>query len=503
MMSISPVSSSVNKSVPSESNSSLRYLDWTQRPYSLKKSISNAFESLLKQDKSNWGVCNGSGIYNMCGVNEQALMKKMIQQHPDRKNFYALDIGAGDFQWSKGLANYIEKQTDLPKDIKVHIIGVRGERYLGNRVVGTERYKIYNLGAFKIEELFEEFKEGRLDLQNKVDLIVSHWCFRHFADPVGTFVQTYNLLRPKTGFLLLDGFFFETNTNLDEMDGNRRLTQLFLDIKTPFLTNYHQIMNSSNHFMVQRVESTPCQLPMSYLGSRDPGHGWQIGSDCVTQFSREPQEADKEGFHLPSAKINDYNFIYGNKRMYDWLKKNRLLVAPSNVWRPLQDKDNDRALPSLHRAILQGELQQVKEFLDRGDDIDESDSAGCTPLHIAIQKQCDELFELLLSKGADIGLPNGEGHTLLHQAAISDTEGRCLQTLINNGAEVNVKSISYETPLDCAIKAKNLKAIEILIKAGANISKESQEDLTDPAFSSLFMNEGLFLQRLINNGFFI
>ena len=193
---------------------------WSQRSKSVNDDIDHSFEKLVKQSTSGWGTFNGSSDYTILGVDEQVLMKRIIKEAPkEQKEFYVLDIGAGNFQWSKSLADYLDKQTDLPEDIKIHIIGVRGESYFGDRIVETNRCKIYNLGAFKVEELFEQFKKEGLNLQNNVDLAISSWCFRHLNDPVGTFAQTYDLLRPKSGIFLFDGFFYLTQQDNWGTDG--------------------------------------------------------------------------------------------------------------------------------------------------------------------------------------------------------------------------------------------------------------------------------------------
>lgn len=482
-MTVISVSTSVQSGAPQHAEPTLtqNFLDWTQRPGPLKKTISQAFNRLTHSFTSGWGLFNGGGAYPLCGVDEHALIKKIIQQAPaDQKDFYVLDIGAGNFQWSKSIADFIDKQADLPKDIKFHIIGIRGEGFIGNRVVETNRCKIYNLGAFKVEELFEQFKAQGLDLENKVDLAVSQWCFRHLADPVGTAAQVYNLLRPKTGYFLVDGFFFLRNgETMGNIDGNIPMTQLFLDLKAPFLTRYHNDARSLNHFMLRKANDSPCRLPMSYLDAHDPGDGWQIGSECVTRFQREAQASDHEGFNLPSVACN----MYGDKKMHDWLKENGLLECLGSVWSPLQEKDKQLAIPSLHQAIEQEARDTIQTCLDRGDDINESDSMGQTPLHISVQRRSFELFTLLLNRGAQIELFNGNGNTALHEAAISDTEGHILQALIDAGAAVNAKV--YKTPLDRAIEAENLNAVEILIKAGAEISEENYNDLNHSAFTSL------------------
>lgn len=220
---------------------------------------------------------------------------------------------------------------DIPKNIKIHIFGIRGEKYLGERIIETDLYKIYNLGAFKIEELFAKFKEQKLDLENKLDLIISKWSFCHLVDPVGTFIQTYNLLRPKTGLLLIDGFMFlHEKDKLSDVDHNGRLMQLFLDTKASFLTKSHSFPSELNHFILQRSDSgKDCQLPMTYLDVEDASE-YQANSQLVTRFHRAPQEEDKEIY----SESSDYNSLYGEAKLYDWLQINELFLGKFK-WEPI------------------------------------------------------------------------------------------------------------------------------------------------------------------------
>jgi SAM-dependent methyltransferase len=461
------------------------YLDPAKRPQALNESISIAFQRIVNDSSSGWGLFNGSSTYGICGVKEHALMKKIIDGAPSgQKDFYVLDIGAGNFQWINALAKYLNEQPDLPKDIKIHIIGVRGESYCGDKVVEMGQCKLYNLGAFKTEELLAQFKEQGLELENKIDLTVSSWCFRHFADPVGTFVQTYNLLRPETGLLLMDGFLFlHEKEPLNGYNCNSNMTQLFLDTTAPFLTQFYNDTRSLNHFMLRRPDAIPCRVPMDYLGTVSAADGYQIGSEIVTRFKREPQENDDQGFDVP-LNWKDLH-LYGDKALHDWLKTNRLLSDPSSTWQPIRDQDKDKKYPLLHNAVLAGDKMAIEKCLQNGSNINESDSSGYTALHISILKQNMELFKFLLDAGADFGLSNGENHTPLHEASLCDMKGLFLQRLIDAGANINARVFYGKTPLDCAIKSKNLKAIEILVKAGSEISEENNKALDDPAFSSL------------------
>jgi SAM-dependent methyltransferase len=463
----------------SSSSAAYTYLDPSKRPDALKGRITSAFDRIVGQTRSSWGLFNGNSSYQMCGVKEHQLMKRIIlEAYPAQKEFYALDVGAGDFQFNQGLAKYLNEQTDLPDDIKIHIIGIRGESNSGAKVVETGRCKTYNLGAFKAEELSTQFKELGLDLENKIDMAVSHWCFNHFADPVGTFVQTYNLLRPNTGFFLVDGFQF-LHENENRADYNQHMTQLLFDTRATFLTRPYNAFASLNQFIMRRPDDRPCQLPMSYVGCRD--YDWSAGT--ITEFKRRPQLHDEGELHPPP--IDKPNQMRGDKALHDWLKENRLLDNPAALWHPLQDKDKPRETPPLHKAILAGDKAAIAECLATCD-INESDSQGNTALHIAIQKQDFELFKLLLSKGADIGLFNGEGSTPLHEAAIQDKEGIFLQSLIDAGADVKAKAQYYHSvPMEDAIWAKNFKAIELLLKAKAPLSLSNYNRLRTDKFSSI------------------
>ena len=456
-------------------------LNWTQRPTAVQEEISDSFEGLIHQKVCQWGLFNGSDGYNLCGVDEYALMKRIILEAPkEQKEFYALDIGAGNFQWGKGLAEYLNRQPDLPKDIKVHIIGIRGERNLEEREIQLDRYTLYNLGAFKIEELFEEFRKQGFELENKLDLVVSRWTFRHLVDPLGTFVQTYNLLRPGTGFLLLDGFFFLHEEDKDPEAGNKNMLQLFLDTKAPFLTQHWNDTRSLNRFLLKRPDAAPCSLPMSYIGLERVPEGYQIGSGYITRFRRKSLETDQEKCIRKSFRpYSSYQFARGDKKIYDWLKKNDLI---SLTWNPLKEKDLPLSTPPLHKAMLEGSRSAIEACLARGDDIDETDATGSTALYIAIQQNNYELFKFLLERGPRLDLSNIDEYTPLHLAASLDMEGRFVQELISRGADVNPGEYYRDMPLMRALEKKNKKAAELLIAAGAKIFRENLKDLKELGF---------------------
>lgn len=464
------------------------YLCWKDRTPEINSSISEAFQSIVSDTKSSWGLYNGSEEYCIGGIKEHELMRTLLQEAPsENKDFYALDIGAGNYQWGRKLARYLNAKKDIPKDVTIHIIGIRGETNLDKAVTELGRCKLYEFGQFQIETLMDEFQQRGLQLANKVDLVVSRWCFRHLVDPVGTFTQAYDLLRPKTGHLLLDGFFFlhgNEKTRNESINFNDRMIRLCLETRAPFLTRRYDSARSLDHFILRKPDDHPCHLDKQYLDIVEVSVGWLGESEAVTRFKNDVENP-------PMPYKGDYR---GDKSMYERLKQKGLLHVPASVWRPLQDKDTDKKTPPLHTAIANGDEEAIYRCLQEGCDINESDYMGSTPLHLAIKHNNYKLFSLLLEKGALTNLfertPLDEGRTPLHLAIQYDLNGCFITDLIVAGADINIKTVYFDarlsTPLSFAIEHKNAKAVELLLAAKAIVKYKDRRSLdSDPTFSSI------------------
>ncbi len=461
-------------------------LDPKQRPDELKSLISSSFEAISKKEisRENWRI-DGDTKYQLCGVKEQALMKAIIREaDKDQKDFYILDIGAGDFQWIQSMAKFLNAQKDLPRDIRIHIIGVRGEKNSTETPFEEGLCQIYSLGSFKIEDLTDQLKERNLELSGKIDLAVSRFSFRHLADPVGTFVQTYDLLRPKTGHLLIDGFFFlNEEQNMEEawnIEGfrnihthffNKQLTQLFISTLAPFVAQPYQgsvPSHSLNRFLLRKPNTSPCRLPMCYSGTVE-AKDYDVFSHRVTQFRREEQPDEDQWFQVPDPIGAPYGDepLFGDKALYEWLKTHDVLENPCLPWKPLKRLDEEQKIPLLHHAIVSCDLQTIEEGLKSGIySINDSDDAGNTALHYSILKEDFKLFELLLNYGANYELFNNQGFAPMHIAAACDKDGKFLQRLIDRGARFDFISEYYaKSAIEHANEAKNSVAMEILKKA--------------------------------------
>lgn len=454
-------------------------LSWKDRTSKITQGIFKSFQSLVNDTTSSWGSFNGSSEYGIGNIKEHKLMRQLIlKSTPECKDFYALEIGAGNFQWGKALAKYLSEQNDLPKDITIHIIGIRGESNRDKTVNDLGQCKLYEFGEFPVETLMDEFQKRGLQLANKVDLVVSNYCFRHLVDPIGTFIQAYDLLRPQTGHMLFDGFFFLFEN--DEIDNffYERMVQLALETRAPFLAKTN---NDLGNFILRKPDDQPCRLRTSYVGIKNSGGLREIHSETITLFKEFP-EGDET--MIPPLRENDYR---GNKDLYERLKQNELLHDLSVLWSPLLDEDSHKKKPPLHTAIACGNEENIDRCLMEGCDINESDDNGATPLHLAIQYNNFNLFSQLMQKGA-LTIFFANGYTPLHVAAQHDLDGRFIKKLIESGADVNRRLPSWApfSPLTCAIKFKNVKAVELLLEAKATVLYQDHKALSgNPNFTSV------------------
>lgn len=386
-----------------------KYLCWKDRPKFIQNQSDRAFESVNSDTVSNWRY-NGATQYNMLGIEEQKLIKKIIQNAAkEQKDFYLLDIGSGNFQWGKAVVRYINEQKDLPEDIKVHVIGVRGE---GGDSTKEEigKCKLYELTSFKIENLYQEFEKNGLFLEKKLDFAISRWCFRHLVDPLGTFVQVHDLLRPGSGTFIADGFFSIDRTDEKERWGDQapwEMLDLLVKTKAPFLLDDYDQSCSIVEFILQRPNENPCQLDMKYIDLAGVGFHSQE-SKFVTIFDKGKEKYGEDYFHYNSDRTRT---LYGDKKIYDWLRKDDLIGYEIKFGMASKECDSFQERFKLHQAVIEGDLGSLEQLIKDGFDIDEGDLEGYTPLHLAIKHKQFECFAFLLKQGANQHIPSSEKRT--------------------------------------------------------------------------------------------
>lgn len=101
-----------------------------------------------------------------------------------------------------------------------------------------------------------------------------------------------------------------------------------------------------------------------------------------------------------------------------------------------------------------------------------------TALHFACENGSDKLVDLLISKGADVNVPDEDNISPLYIAS-SKGHSNIVRTLLNNGADVTISRIARtrehknqnESPLHGAVFNCHEDVVEILCEAGANTNR--------------------------------
>ena len=134
-------------------------------------------------------------------------------------------------------------------------------------------------------------------------------------------------------------------------------------------------------------------------------------------------------------------------------------------------------------AIMQEKNAEVKAALNSGFDLHTKNKAGQTALHIAVDYGNLEIVRLLLERGAEVNIKDKNRQTpllMLEDNLEEDDQNSLaiLRLLIAKGANVNERNEEKKTVLMMACIEENLKAVEILLKAGANPHLKDEDDET-------------------------
>lgn len=194
-------------------------------------------------------------------------------------------------------------------------------------------------------------------------------------------------------------------------------------------------------------------------------------------------------------------------------------------------QDLDNSLTPLSAAVIRGDIDAVKKYIQNGSQINEKSKDGVTALHIAASLGNSECVSILIENGAnpnvycmlyghELGIPapptvnirNGAkaraihshrsnivGDTPLH-AAIKANSNEIVKQLLDSGADPNAISGYACSPLVLAVQKGSLQMIDLLISNGADPNARTITGWS-AGCEAVFAGNISVLEKLIDSGF--
>ena len=120
----------------------------------------------------------------------------------------------------------------------------------------------------------------------------------------------------------------------------------------------------------------------------------------------------------------------------------------------------------IHQAAYHGDLNKVKELLQKGVKPDERDSFGGTALHAAMFQKNMQIVKLLLQNGFNVNAQGTQnGYTPLHDAVWANNL-EAIKLLLGEGAKTNLKGKDGLTPYGKAEKEGKTEIVQYFESRG-------------------------------------
>lgn len=137
------------------------------------------------------------------------------------------------------------------------------------------------------------------------------------------------------------------------------------------------------------------------------------------------------------------------------------------------DVINQEGFTPLQLAAKTDNCEAISLLLQRRAQIEARSVSGFTALHIAAREGHWVAFDLLQIGGADINSWTKEGETLLHEQARMASNTSVASKLLQQGANIEARSLQGHTPLQCAALSGNKQMFLFLLDRGARVDVET------------------------------
>ncbi|XP_046848679.1 transient receptor potential cation channel subfamily A member 1-like isoform X2 [Xenia sp. Carnegie-2017] len=216
----------------------------------------------------------------------------------------------------------------------------------------------------------------------------------------------------------------------------------------------------------------------------------QLVSKAEDIVAQQMKRRDEQGFTpLHQAVIND---------------RSGLVRYIGSMNMDFVNEKTEKSQSALVLAAERGYQQVVEELLDLNADfnIRDGSNGNRTVLHYAIAYP--EILKILLKKNDRILLlinakREGGGYTPIHDAAYNGLL-ESVRILLEHGANPNVFSTSYRTPLYCAVLSQNSDVVELILVHKPALINKVDDTWQTPLHTAAKTNSSEVVKCLLNNG---
>ena len=155
---------------------------------------------------------------------------------------------------------------------------------------------------------------------------------------------------------------------------------------------------------------------------------------------------------------------------------------------------------NLFDLIENGSFEEIHNYLKSGGRVDKKNASGITVLFSAIRLGRDDVFDLLIKKGANIySCSNIKSVTPLHCAAYYGRTS-ILKYLIAKYDYIDLPSRDGFSPLMYAIRFGGQEVVDCLINAGANVNWKVNFNMHSPLHYAVAFGDVTIIEKLLIAG---
>jgi ankyrin repeat protein len=215
-------------------------------------------------------------------------------------------------------------------------------------------------------------------------------------------------------------------------------------------------------------------------------HGQVDNAKVIGSMIKEGTEATQEELtqknHQEAAKINATS-VQASRAESNNIKVNALEDQLSNL--SINVNNNNDAEVTTPKPIddyfnsitNDNKDEKFQEFTKDGYNLTSTNTKGQTLLHIACEKNDDNLVDFVIEQRANPNSQDNQGITPLHLAAKNGNQ-YITTALIKNGANLDIQDNQGIAPIHLAAQAHSEEVVKILHEKGADLNKLDQASNT-------------------------